>query len=66
MRRAIRNRYLRNCTLEVHDGELMVALAKKTVKDRCLSCGAPLTGVTDENSRCSYCGNLIMGVLEKK
>ena len=52
--------------LDVHDGELMVALAKKTVKDRCLSCGAPLTGVTDENSRCSYCGNLIMGVLEKK
>ena len=66
MRRAIRNRYLRNCTLEVHDGELMVALAKKTVKDRCLSCGAPLTGVADENSRCSYCGNLIMGVLEKR
>ena len=66
MRRAIRNRYLRNCTLEVHDGVLMVALAKKTVKDRCLSCGAPLTGVADENSRCSYCGNLIMGVLEKR
>lgn len=66
MRRAIRNRYLKNCTLEVHGGELMVALAKKTVKDRCLSCGAPLVGVTDENSKCSYCGNLIMGVLEKR
>ena len=66
MRRAIRKGYARNCTLEVHDGVLMIALAKKTVKDRCLSCGAPLTGVTDENSRCSYCGNLIMGVLEKR
>ncbi len=66
MRRAIRNGYLKNCTLEVHDGVLMAALAKKTVKDRCLSCGAPLTGVTDENSRCTYCGNLIMGVIEKR
>ena len=66
MRRAIRCGYLKNCTLEVHDGVLMVALAKKTVKDRCLSCGAPLVGVADENSRCSYCGNLIMGVLEKR
>lgn len=66
MRRAIRCDYLKNCTLEVHDGVLMVALAKKTVKDRCLSCGAPLVGVADENSRCSYCGNLIMGVLEKR
>ena len=66
MRRAIRSRYLKNCTLEVHGGELMVALAKRTVKDQCLSCGAPLTGVADENSRCSYCGNLIMGVLEKR
>ena len=50
----------------MHDGQLVVALAKMVVKDRCLSCGAPLTGVTDENSRCSYCGNLIMGVLEKR
>ena len=48
------------------NGVLLIALAKKTVKDRCLSCGAPLTGVVDENSKCSYCGNLIMGVLEKR
>lgn len=66
MCRAIRKGYSKNCTLEVHDGVLMIALAKKTVKDRCLSCGAPLVGVTDENSKCSYCGNLIMGVLEKR
>ena len=66
MRRAIRNRYLKNCTLEVHDDTLMVALAKKVVKDQCVSCGAPITGVTDENTRCSYCGNPIMGVLEKR
>ena len=65
MRRAIRNGYLKNCTLEMHDGVLVVALAKKTVKDRCLSCGAPLTNAADENAKCSYCGNLIMGVLEK-
>ncbi len=66
MRRAIRKGYAKNCTLEVHDGVLMIALAKQTVKDRCLSCGAPLTSVSDENSRCTYCGNLIMGVLEKR
>ena len=66
MRRAIRKGYAKNCTLEVHNGVLLIALAKKTVKDRCLSCGAPLTGVVDENSKCSYCGNLIMGVLEKR
>jgi DNA-directed RNA polymerase subunit RPC12/RpoP len=66
MRRAIRKGYAKNCTLEVHNGVLLIALAKKTVKDQCLSCGAPLTGVADENSRCSYCGNLIMGVLEKR
>ncbi len=66
IRYAIKNGYLKNCTLEVHDGQLVVALAKMVVKDRCLSCGAPLTGVTDENSRCSYCGNLIMGVLQKR
>ena len=66
IRYAIKNGYLKNCTLEVHDGQLVVALAKMIVKDRCLSCGAPLTGVVDENARCSYCGNLIMGVLEKR
>lgn len=66
LRRTIRNGYLKSCTLEVHDGILMVALAKKTVKDRCLYCGAPLVGVTDENDRCRYCGNLIMGILEKR
>lgn len=66
MRLAIRNGYLKNCTLEVHGGVLVVALAKKTVKDRCLSCGAPLVGVKDENDKCRYCGNLVMGVLEKR
>ena len=66
MRMAIRKGYLKNCTIEMHDGVLVIALAKTVVKDRCLTCGAPLVGVADENSRCSYCGNLIMGVLEKR
>ena len=66
MRRAVRNGYLKNCTLEVHDGELMIALAKKTIKDRCLSCGAPLVGVSDLNEKCRYCGNLITGALGKR
>ena len=65
MRRAIHRGDLVNCTLEVHDGRLMAVLAKKIVKDRCLSCGSPIVGVVDENYVCKSCGRLIMGVVEK-
>ena len=63
---SICNGYLKNCTFEKHNDEIVVALSKKVVKDRCVSCGAPITGAVDENYRCRYCGNLIMGVVVKK
>ncbi len=63
---AICNGYLTNCTFEKHNDEIVVALAKKVVKDRCPSCGAPITGAVDENYQCRYCGNLIMDVVIKK
>jgi Zn finger protein HypA/HybF involved in hydrogenase expression len=66
VRTAIRNGYLRNSTLEKHGDELVVALAKKIVKDRCPSCSAPVTGAVDEHYRCQYCDNLIMNVIIKK
>lgn len=65
-RNAIRSNYLVNCTLEVHDDRLMVALAKKIVKDQCPSCGAPIAGAANENYVCQYCGRVIMEVIEKK
>lgn len=65
-RNAIRSNYLVNCTLEVHDDRLMVALAKKIVKDQCPSCGAPIVGAANENYVCQYCGRVIMEVIEKK
>lgn len=66
VRGAVRRRYLCNCTFEKHDNVLKIALAKKIVKDTCPSCGAPVTGAVDENYKCSYCGNMIMGVISKK
>ena len=66
VRSTIRRGYLIHCTLEAHDGELMAALAKRIVKDQCPSCGASIVGAVDENYVCSYCGNMIMGVIEKK
>ena len=60
------NGYLRNCTFEKHNNEVVVALSKKVVKDRCPSCGAPITGAVDECYQCRYCGNHIMGVVIKK
>lgn len=65
-RNAIRRKYLVNCSLEMHDGRLMVALAKKIVKDKCPSCNAPIVGAVDENYVCQYCRRLIMEVIEKK
>lgn len=66
VRYAIRLRYLRNCTFEMHDNELKMALAKKIVKDKCPTCYGAITGAVDENYRCRYCNNLIMGVLQRK
>lgn len=66
VRDVIRRRYLLHCTIEMHDDALMIALAKKIVKDRCSSCGAPIVDAVDENYVCKYCGRKIMGVIEKK
>ena len=66
MKASLRTGYLRNCTFEKHDDELMVALAKKIVKDKCPSCGASITGAADEHYKCKYCDNLIMEVIRKK
>lgn len=63
---AMRRRYLKNCTFEMHDGELKVALAKKIVKDKCPSCDGAITGAVNEHYRCRYCNNLIMDVVVKK
>lgn len=66
VRAAIRCRYLQNCTIEMHDGELKMALAKKIVKDKCPTCYGAITGAVNENYRCRYCNNLIMGVVQRK
>ena len=63
---SIRYGYLRNCSFEMHNGKLTVALAKMVVKNQCPGCGAPITGAADENYICSYCGKEIMGVVVKK
>lgn len=65
VRSAIRRRYLINCTLESHDGQLLVALAKKIIKDQCPTCGAPITGAVDEHYVCQYCRHKIMNVIVK-
>lgn len=66
VRSSMRRRYLKNCTFEVHDGKLKMALAKKIVKDKCPSCDGAITGAVNENYRCQYCNNLIMDVVVKK
>lgn len=66
VRGALRSGYLSNCTLEFHDEQTVVALAKKIVKDTCPSCAAPIIGAVDESYVCKVCGNKIMGVIEKK
>ena len=66
MRGALKNGYLANCTLEVHEEQMKVALAKKIVKDTCPSCASPIVVAVDENYTCQVCGNRIMGVIEKR
>lgn len=62
----IKKGYLVNCTIEVHDGESKVVLAKKIVKDSCPHCGASIVGAVDEVYKCKYCGSKIFNVIEKK
>ncbi len=66
VRRAMRKGYLRNCTVEKHNGVMQVALAKKIIKDSCPSCGAPITGAAYSDYVCKYCDRKIMGVVVKK
>ncbi len=66
MQKAIRRGYLRNCTFEVHDDVLKIALQKKITKDRCPTCNGAIVGAVDEKYQCKYCGNLIMDVVQKK
>ena len=66
VRASMRRRYLKNCTFEVHDEQLKMALAKKIVKDKCPSCYGAITGAVNENYRCRYCNSLIMDVVVKK
>lgn len=66
IRRAMRFGYLKNCTLDMNEGNLRVALARKIVKDACPHCNAPIVGAVDANYTCKYCGKTIMGVVEKK
>ncbi|MBQ3517440.1 MAG: hypothetical protein IJA29_09480 [Lachnospiraceae bacterium] len=66
IRRAMRFGYLKNCTLDMNEGNLRVALARKIVKDACPHCNAPIVGAVDANYICKYCGKTIMGVVERK
>lgn len=63
---AIKYNYLRNCTIEIHDGVAYIAMAKKVAKGKCPHCGAPIVGVYSDNYVCKYCGSSINNVLEKK
>ena len=66
IRSSIKRHYLTNCTLEMHDNSLKIALAKKVVKDQCPTCGAPITGAVYEDYICKYCNNKIKEVVIKK
>ena len=63
---AIKLGYLRNCTLEFHNGNPVVAMHKKIAKEKCPHCGAPIVGVYGNSYVCKYCGSNVENVLEKK
>lgn len=63
---SLKKGYLINCTLEIHDGKVKVALAKEVAKDVCPNCGAPIVGVFNETYVCKYCGCKVFDVLQKK
>jgi DNA-directed RNA polymerase subunit RPC12/RpoP len=62
---ALKKGYLKNCTIEIHNGKPKVVLDKKIVKDTCPNCGAPIVGAKNEIYVCSYCGSKISGVVKK-
>ena len=64
--RVIRKNYLRNCTMEIHRGELKVVLAKRIVKNRCPYCGGAINIPIDEKCKCQYCNRVIMNVIKSK
>lgn len=66
LRRCIQSGYLKNCTMENHDGAIMISLARKIVRDSCPYCGAPVSGAVGENYICGFCHNTIMGVIRKR
>ncbi len=66
LRKTIQNGYIKNCTIENHDGKMKISLEKKIVKDSCPSCGASITGAVNENYICPFCKNKIIKVIEKK
>ena len=63
---AIKRHYLKNCTLEMHNDKLLVALSKKIVKDKCPNCGASIIGAVNIDYTCRYCNSKIMNVVIKK
>lgn len=63
---AIKHGYLKNCTIEIHDGVPVIALEKKITIEKCPYCGAPVVGVYDNSYICNYCGSKIVNVIEKK
>ena len=65
IRRAIEARYLRNCSIEMHNGKLRVSLAKKIVKDKCPYCGAPIVGAVNDSYTCKFCHKKILQVIDK-
>lgn len=66
VRRTIRKGYLKHCSIEAHEGEVMVSLAKRIVKDTCPYCAAPIFGAVYRDYKCQFCDNVIMGVVVKK
>lgn len=62
---ALKKGYLKNCTIEIHNGKPKIVLDKKIVKDTCPNCGAPIVGAKNDIYVCRYCGSRISGVVKK-
>lgn len=65
MRKVLQVRYMRNCSIEKHNGALTIAVARRIVKDKCPTCSAPIVGAVDENYVCQFCKNKIINVIVK-
>ena len=59
---AIRKGYLINCTIEIHAGIPKLALSKKIAKDKCPTCGGPITDIESDVYVCKYCGSKIKSI----